>query len=94
MNRNDDICFEILRHVCTVSERENGWAKELNKISWNNGKPKWDIREWSPDHRRMSRGMTLTDEEMTALLASCINANVMVDLPVAEQVHGGDESDS
>lgn len=93
MNRNN-IDFKIVKHVCLISVSESCWTKELNKISWNGNEPKWDLRAWSPDHTRMSHGIALTDEEMAKLLASCINANVMIDLPVAEQVHGGDESDN
>lgn len=46
---------------------ENGWAMEVNLVSWNEGKPKIDIRSWSEDHRRMSRGITLTEEQANKL---------------------------
>ena len=38
--------FEIKQHMCVLSERKNGWKKELNRVSWNDADPKWDIREW------------------------------------------------
>ncbi|MEI3503270.1 MAG: PC4/YdbC family ssDNA-binding protein [Anaerovoracaceae bacterium] len=41
-----------------------GWRKELNLVSWNGGAPKYDIRDWDPDHERMSRGITLHEKEM------------------------------
>ena len=31
-------------------------------ISWNEKDPKYDIREWSPDHAKMGKGVTLTVE--------------------------------
>jgi len=33
-------------------------------VSWNDREPKFDIREWSPDHERMGKGVTLNREEM------------------------------
>ena len=36
-------------------------------MSWNNGTPKYDIRDWAPDHDKMGKGITLTKEELTEL---------------------------
>ena len=41
----------------------DGWAKEVNLISWNGGIPKIDIRDWDADHERCSKGITLSKEE-------------------------------
>ena len=60
--------YEIMDHLCTLSEREDGWVKEMNIISWNGSEPKYDIRSWSPDHAHMTRGITLTAEEMEQIL--------------------------
>lgn len=38
-------------------------------VSWNEHEPKYDIREWSPDHTRMGKGVTLTEEEINSLRA-------------------------
>ena len=62
-----DFKFEIVEHIGTISEGSKGWKKELNRISWNGGAPKYDIRDWSPDHEKMGKGVTLSDEEMQAL---------------------------
>jgi hypothetical protein len=32
-------------------------------VSWNDREPKIDIREWSPEHERMGKGVTLSREE-------------------------------
>ena len=32
-------------------------------MSWNDNDPKYDIRDWDPKHEKMSRGITLTEEE-------------------------------
>jgi hypothetical protein len=45
----------------------NGWAKELNVVSWNGRGPKYDIREWSPEHDKMGKGLTFTKEELGKL---------------------------
>ena len=62
-----DFQYEIIEELGVLSTNSKGWTKELNKVSWNGGKPKYDIRDWSPDHEKMGKGVTLTDEEMAAL---------------------------
>ena len=59
--------YEVTEKIGVLRENPRGWTKELNLLSWNEGKPKYDIREWSPDHTRMGKGVTLNDEEMDAL---------------------------
>ena len=62
-----ELKFEITEQLGVLSQNAKGWTKELNKISWNERDPKWDIREWNPDHTRMGKGVTLTEEEVDAL---------------------------
>ena len=64
-----DIKFEITEHIGVLSEGSKGWTKEINRVSWNDRDPKIDIREWSPDHTKMGKGITLTDEEAQKLKA-------------------------
>lgn len=63
-----ELKFEITKELGVISENAKGWTKELNLVSWNENAPKFDIREWSPDHTRMSKGITLTEEEMQQLV--------------------------
>ena len=63
-----ELKFEITKELGVISENAKGWTKELNLVSWNDNAPKFDIREWSPDHTRMSKGITLTEEEMAQLV--------------------------
>lgn len=58
-----DFKYEIIEEIGVLSENAKGWRKELNKISWNGGAPKYDIRDWAPNHEKMGKGVTLTDEE-------------------------------
>lgn len=62
-----DFTVQIVKRIGVIRELDNGWARELNIVSWNGADPKYDVREWSPDHERMSRGITLTSEEMSSL---------------------------
>ncbi len=62
-----DFKYEIIEELGILSENAKGWRKELNRISWNGGAPKYDIRDWSPEHEKMGKGVTLTEEELAAL---------------------------
>jgi len=64
-----DITFEIKESLGVLSESSRGWKKELNLVSWNGREPKYDIREWDPEHEKMGKGVTLTEEEIIALKA-------------------------
>jgi len=62
-----EVTFEIKEHIGVISENNKGWTKEVNLVSWNGGEAKYDIREWDPEHVKMSRGVTLNEEQVTAL---------------------------
>ncbi len=62
-----EITFEIKHHIGVLSESAKGWTKELNLVSWNGRVPKYDIREWSPEHDKMGKGVTFTNEEIENL---------------------------
>ncbi|MBQ9543401.1 PC4/YdbC family ssDNA-binding protein, partial [Ruminococcus sp.] len=47
--------------------------------------PKYDIRDWSPDHTRMAKGVTLTDEELEALKA-ILNGEVEDDIDESQML--------
>jgi hypothetical protein len=36
-------------------------------MSWNDREPKYDLRDWSAEHEKMGKGVTLTREELVAL---------------------------
>ena len=63
----DNITYEIVMQLGVISQSNTGWTKEVNLISWNDRPPKYDIRDWSPDHSQLGRGVTLSREEMLAL---------------------------
>ena len=63
-----EIKFEIKKSLGVISEGNKDWKKELSIISWNGGADKFDIRSWDKDHEKMSKGITLTEEEMDAIV--------------------------
>lgn len=63
----ENVKFEIKHHIGILSESDKGWRKELNLISWNGRDPKYDIRDWSPEHEKMGKGTTLSNEEVEKL---------------------------
>lgn len=62
-----ELKYEIVETVGVLSESAKGWTKELNLVSWNGRDPKYDLREWAPDHEKMGKGVTLTKEEVMKL---------------------------
>ena len=62
-----DIKYDIVEELGVLSESAKGWTKELNLISWNGGTPKYDIRDWAPEHEKMGKGVTLSVEELKKL---------------------------
>ena len=62
-----DFTYNIIEKIGVLSESRRGWTRELNLISWNGGEPKYDIRDWAPDHERMGKGIALDIDELGEL---------------------------
>lgn len=62
-----DIKFEIIEQLGVLSEGTKGWKKELNLISWGERDAKYDLRDWDENHEKMTKGLTLTSEEIIKL---------------------------
>ena len=62
-----EIKFELKKHIGVLSESARGWRKELNLVSWNDAAPKYDLRDWDPNHEKMGKGVTLTEDELQKL---------------------------
>ncbi len=70
-----EIKFEIVRKIGPLATNPSGWRKELNLVAWGDREAKLDIRDWSEDHERMGRGVTLTRDEAERLheyLGKCL----------------------
>jgi hypothetical protein len=62
-----ELKYEIVEELGVLSENAKGWQKEVNLVSWNDREAKYDIREWDPEHERMTKGITLSKEEIKML---------------------------
>lgn len=64
----NEISYEIVKKIGVINRYPTGWSKEINLVSWNDGPAKYDIRDWASDHEKMSRGATLTEQELARLM--------------------------
>lgn len=62
-----ELKYEIVEHIGVLSENARGWRKELNLVSWNDREPKYDIRDWAPEHAKMGKCVTLSADEAVEL---------------------------
>ncbi len=62
-----EIKFEIVEEIGVLSESAKGWKTELNLVSWNEREPKYDLRNWSENHEKIGKGITLSKEEVLKL---------------------------
>ncbi len=67
MSDRSSLKYEIINQLGIISEGSKGWKKELNRVSWSGGEPKYDIRVWNENHDKMGKGITLTEEELRKL---------------------------
>ena len=56
--------YEIVKEIAVAPADVNGWSLQLNLISWNENAPRYDLRAWSKERERMSKGKTLSTEEL------------------------------
>ena len=64
-----EIKHEIINNIGVISQNSSGWKMELNRVSWSGAEPKYDLRDWAPEHEKMGKGITLTEEELRSLKA-------------------------
>ena len=69
----EDFSFSIEKQIGVISHGKGGWQVELNLVSWSGREAKYDIRSWSPDHQKMGKGITMTQEDLKTL-AQIINS--------------------
>lgn len=62
-----DFKYEIVKKLGILSASKSGWTREINLVSWNGGDPKYDIRDWAPDHEKMGKGISMNQEETDKL---------------------------
>lgn len=66
------INVNIIRTIANLSSNidQNGdrWTNQLNLISWNNGRPVFDVREWNENHSKCRVGVKLDADEVMNLV--------------------------
>lgn len=68
--------YEILKTIIVFpAEKDSLWHKELNLISWRGMMPKYDLRAWTDNHEKMSKGITLTKEQMEQIAFAFLKDN-------------------
>lgn len=57
--------YEIKENVISLPKKKETdvYHTELNLISWYGKDPKMDIRGWSDDHEKMTKGISLAEDE-------------------------------
>lgn len=57
--------YEIKDTILSLPKKRETdvYHTELNIISWYGKEPKLDIRGWSDDHEKMTKGISLTEDE-------------------------------
>ena len=82
-NQNREVEFKLIEQLGIIDRHKTGWNREVNIVAWNGKQHKFDIRDWDPDHERMSRGITLHEREaikLTEILAH----RLQMDIPQKE----------
>lgn len=63
---SESIKCEILENFIKFPE-SRGYHLELNLVKWGENEPKYDLRRWNEDRSRMTKGATLSKEELLIL---------------------------
>lgn len=61
--------FELIEVLHQFPKTEGSlYRKELCVVNWFGNGPKYDIRGWNEDHTKMTRGISLSEDEFRELL--------------------------
>lgn len=71
----NDFSYSIEQNLATLSVK-GSWALELNLVSWGNRTPTLDLRRWNEDHTKMSKGLSLTKDELEAIAKFVNEGNI------------------
>lgn len=57
--------YEIRERILSLPKKQETdvYHMELNRVSWFGKEEKLDIRGWSDDHEKMTKGISLTEDE-------------------------------
>ncbi|MBR7088691.1 MAG: hypothetical protein IKI38_04980 [Mogibacterium sp.] len=80
-NQNGVLDYKLVEQLGVIDTHKSGWSREVNLVAWNGKPPKFDIRDWDPDHERMSRGITLHEKEAIKLAKILVKRLQMDEIP-------------
>lgn len=80
-----EMSFKKTEEIAILNRNAKGWTVELNKVSYNEREPVYDLRSWSPEGR-MGKGLTLTDQTLENLLI-VLNAYLKPEETVKEETN-------
>lgn len=63
--------FKLTESLAALGDYKNGYRMELNKVSWYDRNPKYDIRPWNEDHTDCRKGIVLSEEQFGFLEDYC-----------------------
>ena len=58
---------DYFRYIFRSNQDLESFSLELNLIKWGDNAPKYDLRRWNEDRSRMTKGITLTEDELELL---------------------------
>lgn len=64
-----ELKYEILETLVKLPEHK-GYHLELNVIKWGSNDPKYDLRRWNDDRTKMTKGITLSKEELVSIIGA------------------------
>ncbi len=64
---DNEFTFTIEKEFGVLSTNKSGWETKLTSVSWGGRPAKYDLRSWAPDGEKMSKGISLTGEEVKIL---------------------------
>ena len=73
----DEKVGELVEQLTVIEVRSKGWQLELNIIKWGDHVPKYDLRPWKENHSNYGKGITLTEDNLKALVKYCTDAQIM-----------------
>lgn len=61
--------FEIVEELHKFPDTGSAYRKELNLIDWFGNGLRYDIRGWNEEHTKMTKGISLTEDEFKELIS-------------------------
>ena len=87
-NQSGELEFKLVEKLGVLDSHKSGWNREVNIVAWNGKPPKFDIRDWDPEHVKMSRGITLHEREAIKLVR-ILAERLDMDKPMEQAAEGG-----